>query len=138
MSRTALLLLVSVFLMPGLLLADDASPLSIGGRATYFAPKDGDAGWGGGAQARLRLPLFFGAEASIDHRQMDVSGGKLHDWPVQVSGLIYILPRIIVVQPFILGGVGWYHTTFENSNGSDTTDTRFGPHAGAGVEFNLN
>ncbi len=91
---------------------------------------------GGGAQLRMRLPLFFGAEASVDYRHSEFDTTKIHDWPVQLSGLIY-LPHLLMVQPFLLAGVGWYHTTVETPNSSNT-DTRFGPHAGAGVEWNLN
>jgi len=59
-----------------------------------------------------------------------------HQWPVQLSGLIF-LPKIILVQPFLLGGVGWYNTTVHGPNGFDQTQNQYGPHAGAGVEVNL-
>ncbi len=114
----------------------DGGPFSIGGRGMYFSPADGDSSWSGGAQARLRLPLFFGAEASVDYRRTEAGSSTIHTWPVQLSGLIY-LPKIILVQPFLLAGAGWYHTTVETPGVSDDTKSRFGPHGGAGVEFNL-
>ena len=118
--------------------ADDGGPLSIGGRAVSFSPRDGSQSWYGGAQARFKLPLFFAVDASVDYRRETLGDTKVHDWPVQVSALLYVLPKIVVVQPFILGGVGWYHTTVEGPNGFSDTQTRTGPHAGAGVELTLN
>jgi opacity protein-like surface antigen len=91
----------------------------------------------GGVQARLQLPLFFGVEGSVDYRREAFGATTAHEWPVQLSGLVY-LPKIIVVQPFLLGGVGWYNTTTTGPDGYSNTQNRFGPHAGAGAEFNLN
>jgi len=115
----------------------DAGPLSIGGRAVDFVPTDGSAEWMGGAQARLRLPLFFGVEGSVDYRREAFGSTTVHEWPVQLSGLLY-LPKIILVQPFLLAGVGWYNTTVQGPGGFSATQNQFGPHLGAGVEFNLN
>jgi opacity protein-like surface antigen len=114
----------------------DAGPLSIGGRAVEYTPQDGSNEYMGGVQARLRLPLFFGAEGSVDYRRDTNGDTTTHQWPVQLSGLIY-LPKIIVVQPFLLAGVGWYNTTVHGPNAFDQTQNQFGPHAGAGVEINL-
>jgi len=114
----------------------DAGPFSIGGRAVDFVPADGSPEWMGGAQARLRLPLFFGVEGSVDYRRETFGADTAHEWPMMVTGLLY-LPKIILVQPFILGGVGWYNTTVEGPSGFSDTQNRFGPHVGAGVEVNL-
>lgn len=116
----------------------EGGPLSIGGRAVDFVPRDGSAAWMGGVQARLQLPLFFAVEGSVDYRREAFGATTAHEWPVQVSGLLYVLPKIIWVQPFILGGVGWYNTTVEEPGGVSATQNRFGPHVGAGAEFNLN
>lgn len=116
----------------------DGGPLSLGARAVDYVPVDGKGAWKGGVQARLRLPLFFAVEGSVDYRR-DTSGATtLHDWPVQVSALLYVLPKIVVVQPFVLAGGGWYHTTVEGPGGFSGTQSRFGPHVGAGAELNLN
>ncbi len=115
----------------------EGGPLSIGGRAVSFSPRDGQDYWSGGAQARLRLPIFFAVDASIDYRRQTFGDTKVTDWPVQVSALFFFLPKIIVVQPFLLAGAGWYHTTVEGPGGFDETQTRFGPHAGAGAELSL-
>jgi opacity protein-like surface antigen len=91
----------------------------------------------GGAQMRVRLPLFLGVEGSVDYRRETFGPTTTHEWPVQVSGLLY-MPKIVVVQPFLLGGVGWYNTTVKGPAGFSDTQNRFGPHIGAGAEFNLN
>jgi opacity protein-like surface antigen len=49
-----------------------------------------------------------------------------------------VLPKIVWVQPFVLVGGGWYHTTIDGPNGFSGHQNRFGPHVGAGLEFNLN
>jgi len=115
----------------------DGGPLSIGGRAVDYVAQDGSAEYLGGVQARLRLPLFFGVEGSVDYRREGFGATTTHQWPVQVSGLLF-LPKIIVVQPFLLGGVGWYNTTVRGPDGFSATQNQFGPHAGVGAEFNLN
>lgn len=118
--------------------AADGGPFSIGGRAVEFVPRDGNGRWGGGVQARYQLPVLFAVEGSVDYRNEQLGSTTIHDWPVQVSALMYVLPRILVVQPYILGGVGWYHTTVEGPNGFENKQSRSGPHVGAGVEVNLN
>jgi len=114
----------------------DGGPLSLGVRGVDFVPQDGSAEYMGGVQARLRLPLFFGVEGSADYRREAFGATTTHQWPVQVSGLLY-LPNIIVVQPFLLGGVGWYNNTTTGPDGFSNTQNQFGPHAGGGAEFNL-
>jgi opacity protein-like surface antigen len=114
----------------------DGGPLSLGARGVDYVPADGSAEYMGGVQARLQLPLFFGVEGSVDYRREAFGGTTTHEWPVQLSGLLY-LPKIILVQPFLLGGVGWYNTTTKGPDGFSDTQNRFGPHAGAGVEVNL-
>jgi opacity protein-like surface antigen len=114
----------------------DGGPFSIGARAVDYVPTDGKAEYLGGVQARLRLPLFFGVEGSVDYRRESFGGTTTHVWPVQLSGLLY-LPKIVVVQPFLLGGVGWYNTTVHGPNGFSATQNQFGPHIGAGAEFDL-
>ena len=137
-SFSVLMLAMSLWVVPQSACADGGGPFSIGGRAVSFSPQDGKENVYGGVQARLRLPLFFAVEASVDYRRETFGDTKVHDWPVQLTALMYVLPKIFVVQPFILGGVGWYHTTVDGPNGFSDTQTRSGPHAGAGVELSLN
>ena len=92
----------------------------------------------GGAQVRAYLTKFFAVEGSADYRQEhnNATSTTLDIYPVQVSGLLYILPDS-PVAPFLLGGVGWYHTKVRAPGGIDETSNRFGSHVGGGVQFFL-
>ena len=112
---------------------------SIGPRATYSTPKDADEGqWSPGAQARLHLSPALGLEASIDYRKNDFGPlTTIKTYPVQASLLAYIIPGG-VASPFLLGGVGWYYTQVNGPASFSNTTSRFGLHAGAGLEVMLN
>ena len=106
---------------------------TLGGRASYFRPKGADSGsLYGGAQARLHITSVVAVEASADYRQNKYGGTVVDVYPLQASLLLYLAPQW-VVSPYILGGVGWYHT---HIRGGATTE-RYGPHAGAGLEVAL-
>lgn len=123
----------------------DANPtprpgVSFGGRAAYIWNKNVDASDGdyfGGAQLRFYMAKFFAIEGSADYRQQRfTTRGPIVDvFPVQISGLLYLLPDS-PVAPFILGGVGWYHTRVRGP-GDDDVQNRFGSHAGGGLHFFL-
>lgn len=116
----------------------DIGPVSVGGRATYFDPKDGESNWYGGAQLRLYPSRYFAIEGSADYRRTDFNGTRVHTYPVQVSALIYPLGTTRLA-PFLLGGGGWYYTTVKNNqSGFDDTQNRFGLHAGGGLQLFLN
>jgi opacity protein-like surface antigen len=111
---------------------------SIGPRATYSTPKDADKGvWSPGAQARLHLSGMLGLEASIDYRKNDYAPlTTIKTYPVQASVLAYIIPGG-AASPFLLGGVGWYYTQVNGPGDFKDTTSRFGLHAGAGLEVML-
>lgn len=113
--------------------------VTFGPRASYFQAKDADEGtWSGGAQLRVRPVPALGFEGSIDYRQEKYGKTRVDVYPVQFSLLAYILP-IKPVNVFLLGGAGWYFTHVDRPNpAADSTDNRFGLHAGVGAEFNLN
>jgi opacity protein-like surface antigen len=119
--------------------ADDAAAhaaqpgVTFGGRASYNHPENADDGQlSGGAQLRLHITSVIAVEASGDYRQNKYGGTIVDVYPVQASLLLYLLPNY-VVSPYLLGGVGWYHT---HIRGGSTTE-RYGPHAGAGLEAAL-
>lgn len=138
-------LFLSAVLVAGLFVsarADDSDDkvtgVSFGPRASYFMPKDSDDDtWSGGAQLRVRPWQGLGFEGSIDYRREKFGDTRVHVYPVQASVLAYILPT----KPFnifLLGGGGWYYTTVDRpSPNDDTTDHRFGLHAGGGMEYFL-
>ena len=111
--------------------------LSIGGRASEYVPTDGKGSLQGGGKVQVRLPLLFAIEASADYRKDTFGATTAKDTPVQLSLLTYFLPKIIVVQPFILAGGGWYHTNVDGPHGFTGHQDRFGPHAGAGLELTI-
>jgi len=115
----------------------DIGPVSIGGRATYYDPKDAGGKWYGGGQVRVYPWRYFAIEGSADYRRNDFGDTRVHSYPVQVSALIYPLGTTRLA-PFILGGGGWYYTTVKGPGGFDDTQNRFGLHAGGGLQFFFN
>jgi opacity protein-like surface antigen len=108
--------------------------VTFGGRAAYYRPKDADHGTlNGGAQLRLHLTSVLAVEGSADYRQNNYGSTTVDIVPVQLSLMAYLIPNAIV-SPYILGGVGWYYTHVQ---GSSTSQNRYGPHAGAGLEVAL-
>ena len=88
----------------------DMGFFSVGGRAAYYDPQEGQSGWFGGGQVRLHPWKFLAFEGSADYRSEDTAGSRIHTYPVQVSALIYPLGHTRLA-PFLLGGGGWYYTT---------------------------
>ncbi|HMS82770.1 MAG TPA: outer membrane beta-barrel protein [Nitrospira sp.] len=111
----------------------DVGLFSIGGRATYFDPKEGDDRWFGGAQVRVHPIRYLAVEGSVDYRRNDFGDTRVHSYPVQGSLMIYPL-GLKRISPFILGGGGWYFTTVTGPGGFDDTQQRFGGHVGGGVQ----
>lgn len=109
---------------------------SIGGRATYFDPKEGDDNWFGGGQVRIHPFHFLAIEGSVDYRRTEINSTKVRTFPVQGSVLLYPL-GIKRLSPFILGGAGWYFTNVEGPGDFDKTQHRFGAHAGVGLQLFL-
>jgi|LNFM01.1.fsa_nt_gb opacity protein-like surface antigen len=108
---------------------------SLGGRATYFDPKEGEDRWFGGAQVRVHPSHYFAVEGSADYRREEFDGGtKTHTFPVQGSLLIYPIGTTRLA-PFILGGGGWYFTSIDGPGGFSDTQHRFGGHVGGGLQL---
>lgn len=113
---------------------------SLGGRAGYGWPTGtgaGDGNFTGGAQARVYLLKVLAVEGSIDYRQHMSGPSEARTtadiYPVQVSGLLYLLPNS-PVAPFLLGGVGWYYTRVRGPGGFTNTQHRMGSHVGGGLQ----
>ncbi|MDR4469429.1 MAG: outer membrane beta-barrel protein [Nitrospira sp.] len=111
----------------------DVGLFSIGGRGTYFDPKEGDGQWFGGAQVRVHPIRFLAVEGSVDYRRNDFGDTRVHSYPVQGSLMIYPL-GLKRIAPFILGGGGWYFTSVTGPGDFDDTQQRFGGHVGGGVQ----
>ncbi|MBX3300697.1 MAG: porin family protein [Nitrospira sp.] len=115
----------------------DVGLFSIGGRGTYFDPKEGDGEWFGGAQVRVHPIRFLAVEGSVDYRRNDFGDTRVHSYPVQGSLMIYPL-GLKRIAPFILGGGGWYYTTVTGPGNFDDTQQRFGGHVGGGMQVFIN
>jgi len=132
-----------IIMLPVLLFGEGAGVgnkvLSIGPRVTYATPKDADSGaWSVGVQARMHLSLGLGLEGSVDNRSNNFSKlTTIKTYPVQVSLLAYLFPGAIL-SPYLLGGAGWYYTEVYGPFSLNHTDSRFGIHAGAGIDLMLN
>ncbi len=108
--------------------------VTFGGRAAYYRPKGAEEGtMNGGAQLRVHINSVVAVEGSADYRQNKYGGTTVDVVPVQASLMLYLAPNW-VVSPYVLGGVGWYYTHIQDTSGSKN---RYGPHAGAGLEFAL-
>lgn len=137
-------MLIGFMVAPGTLwaknlLMEDMSKgvFSIGGRAVYYDPIDGNDDWRGGAQARLYLTEFFAIEGSADYRKNDFGGTTVRTFPIQLSGLIYLLPGKRL-SPFLIGGGGWYYTDVDGPGGFEDVQQRFGLHGGGGLQLMVN
>jgi len=139
-----------LFLTAGLLLARPALAqyeaeesrgprpgLSLGGHAAYYRAVDAGSGdLMQGVQARYHLTRRWALEAAAGFLRENSGGVKVDVAPFQLSALIYLLPHGYTVAPYILGGAGLYYTHLYLPE--DRAEFRFGPHAGAGVEYFLN
>lgn len=134
--RVALLLSFLIAAAPAAAAVSDAkrSGLAIGARGAYLEPNNvnrgGDGDFYGGMQLRLGLGEVIALEGSADYRQTEFRNRTIDVFPVQASVLAFVLPGK-PISPFVLAGAGWYYSHVRDGN----TDNRFGPHAGAGVEF---
>jgi len=113
--------------------------LSIGPRAVYVTPKDADEGtWSGGAQARLHISPSLALEGSIDYRSNTYFHiTTIKTYPVQATILAYLMPGVFV-SPYLLAGAGLYYTEVDGPLNFTNTYSRFGVHAGAGLEIMIN
>ncbi len=94
----------------------------------------------GGLALRMHLSPGLGLEGAVLYRQDKYNNGAVTatTWPVQVTGLLYIVPQIYGAI-----GAGWYHTTYDYdanvypAGTASNTQTQFGWHFGGGVEVPL-
>jgi len=93
-----------------------------------------------GSAFRAKLSPVLGLEASVNYRKEEFDNGAVNvtNWPVMVTGLIYVLP---IVYGAI--GAGWYNTSITYSSDlhlfgvEDQTEQKFGWHFGGGLEIPL-
>ena len=110
--------------------------LSAGGRGAYYRPKDADRGnFAEGAQVRFHFNPDWALEGSVDLRQNRFGEAKVDVVPLQVSLMVYLMPPGYRAVPYVLAGGGWYYTHVYAP--VDSSEFRFGPHLGAGLDVFL-
>jgi len=91
----------------------------------------------GGVHARLRLLPILGFEGAVDVREAEFGDGvTILQVPVQVSALLYLIP-VGPLQPYVLGGVGFYFLHVDPRAAPSRTEEEFGYHVGAGLDVPL-
>lgn len=132
-------------LMTLLLCLQDESGISIGPRAGYIRAKDADDGtWFGGGQIRLHFGHLLAIEGSVTYHQEEFQNGNIvvTQYPVELSALLYPFPAGWQVQPYAVGGAGWYYTHYHYRGilapFDDETEHIFGAHLGGGLELRPN
>ncbi len=137
----------SLVLAPALLAARPAAAqfhLAVGAHVGYSKTPDAASGTVvGGAQLRLRLLSFLGAEALGEYQQTTFQSGgvdvlRVKDFPVQLSAMLYLVPTG-PLQLYVLGGAGAHFTESEGLGPAEGTysrsQTKWAPHVGGGVEI---
>jgi opacity protein-like surface antigen len=111
--------------------------IGIGARVGALQSEDADDPSAyGGAQLRWRLGPVLGLEASIDYRREEFDNGatEIRSYPILASVLLYPFP-LGPLQPYAIGGVGWYFSRIEIKDGPHDETRRFGAHVGAGLDL---
>jgi opacity protein-like surface antigen len=91
-----------------------------------------------GLATRFRLFEFIGAELAVDYRKEEKDGSEIKTIPVQVSGLLYILPFLHATA-----GIGWYNVDAslkgvgETLEDFDDSRSDAGLHLGGGLDIEL-
>src|SRR5688572_7069165 len=102
---TSLLALIGFMTAPVLVSAEEFKErgLTLGPRAQFFDPKEGEGDWSGGAQTRFYFNESIALEGSIDYRREEFGETDVDIYPVQASLLAYII-EAKPVGLFALGG----------------------------------
>jgi opacity protein-like surface antigen len=120
--------------------APAAAQFGVGARLAWVKANsrlDDDAVRVVGGQIRLGLSPRIGVEVSLDSHSEDLEllNQKVKERPIQMSLLLKLATG--PVQPYLLGGPGWYKRSVEPLEGTlldDVSTTEFGWHAGGGLE----
>jgi hypothetical protein len=132
MRRTALAVLVGLWLAPAPLLAQ--APVRFGLAAGVTEARNYGAGWHAQASVEAALPLpRLGLRADFGYQS--VARGKMParlDVPSLTLGLTLALPRLGPVAPYAVGGPGWYRDDLGSG-----AEWHFGLHAGAGLALRV-
>jgi hypothetical protein len=116
----------------------DFSDWSLGPHVGWVRETETDEnGFTLGVATRLKLMEILAGELAVDWRTQDIEAGEVKTIPVQLSGLIYVVPDLFHGTV----GVGWYQVDASLEGVGDTisdfddSTSDFGMHLGAGLEI---
>ena len=96
-----------------------------------------------GASLELDLPILIGIRATLDaalDRDVETGGqSNLQADVVNIVGDIVLrpLPRLVVLQPYLLAGAGVKKYTFRDEFDNSTSTSDFTGHIGAGLDLKV-
>lgn len=132
----AVFILVGFFLYPLMGNTAEMGKFGVGVRGGWYKSNDADDGkLYGGLQVRWKVFPALAIEGAVDYRPEESypDNRKITSYPVLVSALFYPIPGA-AVSPYLLGGVGWYYSKLEDSQGT-TRSNDFGAHLGGGLDI---
>jgi outer membrane protein W len=130
---------------PALAQASSDPGIGAGAHLSFSRARDADSGFlSGGLQVRARLTGALGVEALVTYRRETYSRNgesllRLQEIPLQGTVELFLLARN-PVQPYVLLGGGYYYvrtTALGSNTAGGHTESRFGFHAGAGVDVRV-
>ena len=82
----------------------------------------------------------FAIEFSLDYHTSEFSEVNRSTYAIQASLLVYLAPITARVQPYVLGGGGYYLSGYDywtdgGYRRTDFTSHKFGSHLGGGIDF---
>ncbi|NOY22141.1 MAG: porin family protein [Acidobacteria bacterium] len=93
-----------------------------------------------GFTSGFRFDGPFAIEVSLDYHTSEFSDVDRTTYALQASLLVYLAPITARVQPYVLGGGGFYLSGYDYWTDSgyrrtDFTSHKFGGHLGGGIDF---
>lgn len=97
-----------------------------------------DKNWNLGASLGT-LGLLFGFEAELTYENKFLGETSAESGDVMtLMGNLMLAPKIAIVRPYGLAGLGLIRTTMEDAGGAEATENQFGWTVGAGLIVHLN
>jgi opacity protein-like surface antigen len=89
-----------------------------------------------GVHARFRLLQFVALEAAVDYRTSEYLDQTVEVSTVPLTASVLLYPfQIGPLQPYLVGGVGWYLNSVDIQGGRSEDTNRFGVHLGFGLDL---
>jgi opacity protein-like surface antigen len=112
-----------------------------GGADSAQVPAESASGRFTGGFIRLRTGSHIGVEASVDYRSTTNAAGTVRVRSMPVQGSLLYFPIQSAVQPYLVGGIGWYKEKYDTlgqgASALAVDSSKVGYHAGVGTELRL-